>query len=76
MQRANAKRHHYHGGPAVFSSKTGSFASPPRDGFALYYVSTVTSTSRQTLGLHEKNIFMFIKQLRKYKPPVSIQGAP
>jgi hypothetical protein len=36
------------GSPAVFF-KTGSFASPPRDGFALYRISTVTTRFRQTL---------------------------
>jgi hypothetical protein len=48
MQRTNAKRPHFMAAPLSLSSKTGSFASPPRDGFALYYVSTVTSTLRLT----------------------------
>src|SRR5512139_1111308 len=69
MQHTDRRMASLHGGPAILSSKTGSFASPPRNGFALYYVSTVTSITGQTLGLLENNIFLPINRLEKLKPP-------
>jgi hypothetical protein len=57
-------------------SKTGSFASPPRNGFALYRMSSITSIFQRTLGATAKTTYFISKKINWLSPALPEEHFP